>query len=454
MIPALALEISVTPGNLAESLESISNTFDKELKLSGSADVRDLALLKQVSGSVTKLDMSGLTIAAYKYAKGSYYGRDTFAASELPPYVLSGSHFEQVVLPSGLKTIGTGALMGSRISEITIPSSVSDIQDYAFASCPRLSTAAISGKATLGSALFKECPKLENVKFGYSVSEIPASMFDGCGSYVSPLPSGVSRVGAYAYRGTAIEVLNLTEVDYAGDYAFAEMPDLTEIYLSPEKMTEFGTGVFFHDDGLYELPPLRTDAPRLGLANLKARSTYVIKSPVIKEAAYANNPVIDTLIFGQEVRSIAAHSFRNLTNLKLVDVQRLKSDVPEVDENSFSGLLNNEGKYDIMLNVEDGHDQAWEAHPVWSLFKIGHYDVGVADITDTPVEISVRREGTTLYVTSAADIDYAGVFTVSGIKVAELTSRGNDLRIDGLPDSGVIVVRIISGGVTKIIKLR
>lgn len=453
--PAFPLTVDVTPGGLSGRLQSLASTSDATVKLTGSADVRDLALLKDISGLVSTLDMSDLKIVGYTYPKGNYYGRDKFAEGELPPYVLAGSRVENIILPSGLKSMGEASMMGSKVKTVTVPASVKEIGSYAFASCPELTDVTVAGEAALGTGIFKECPKLTAVSFKYDLKSVPASMLDGCSSYTATFPTSVRTVGDYAYRGTALSMLNLTQVESVGAFAFAEMPDLTEIYLSSENDTQFGTGAFFHDTGLETLPIMKgSSVPRLGLAQNAAKSMNVINAREIGEAAYANNPAIDTLTLGPDVRKIAPDAFRNLTNLKLVDVQLLKNNIPEVDENSFSGLLNHEGKYDIALNVEDNTDDAWKNHPVWSLFKVGHYDVGVADVTDTPVSVNISREGSSLYVTSDTPIDYAGVFTVSGMKVAELMPRVTELEIPSLPSGEILIVKVLTAGLTKIVKIR
>lgn len=450
-----ALTVTLTPGSMKSEIAALENTLDSRLVLKGSANVTDLSLLKDMSSKITSLDMSQLKIEAYSYAEGDYMNRKEFAADEIPPYMLMGSAVRELTLPSETKIIGESALSACDLDKFTLPSSVEKVGDYAFANCPNLKQVKISGEATLGKGLFKDCRNLQRVDFDYSITAIPYGTFDGCESYSGSIPATVLEVGAYAYRGTSLAHLNLQGVCKIGDFAFADMENLLSVVISTDEPTQMGTGIFFNDSGLENIPVVVFNAPKLTLAHTSGKNNSVIKSPEIGEAAFANNSDIDTLTLGSTVRKIDAHAFRNLSALVLVDVELLGSNVPEVDEKSFSGLENAEGRYDINLNVADGSDEAWRSHPVWSLFNIGHYDTGVEDIEigygDMAIEIN--RIGNRVEIESTNDIDDLSIFDIKGIVLYQGHGIAGKTIVTDIPDSGVIIVSVRIGNVVKTVKL-
>lgn len=452
---ANALELKLTSGTLYQQAGAIENTTDQLLVLSGSADVTDLVLLKRVSKTVETIDMSGLTINAYSYPDMTVTGQKDYSEGELPAYMLAGTNIRNIMFPQNVTSIGEGAFSSSRLRTVSVPQSVKRIGDYAFASCKELLDATLIADSQLGIGLFKDCNVLKSVKFEYPVTYIPARMFDGCVKYTEQVPSTVKSIGDYAFRKTALNSLNLAPITSVGEYAFADMPELKSVTYSEAGSISLGTGTFFNDRGLESLPAFMSELPKLALAQNLGRSLTVIHSATIGEAAYANNPNLDTLTLGAEVRTISKNAFRNLKGLKLVDVSRLKSTVPEVDEEAFSGLLDDTGRYNIGLNVVKGTEDAWNAHPVWSLFKIGQYETGVdAPLVSEEADIKLNRERSMLDVSSLYEIDYLGVYSLDGTLLYESTPGESSVTVRNLPESDILVVKVKSGVQAKVVKLR
>lgn len=452
---AHALQLRVSPGKFFEQIPAIESTTDKMLVLNGSANASDLLLLSKLSRSVETLDMSGLTVEAFVFPDEMTTGKKVYVDGELPAYMLAGTGIKNVMLPENTIEIGEGAFSSSGLNSINIPQTVSKIGNYAFASCTDLTNATLASDTQLGIGLFKDCTALKTVKFEYPVAYIPASMFDGCVMYSQEIPSSVRTIGDYAFRKTALKTLNLSHISEIGEYAFADMPDLVSVSFSEAGAINLGSGAFFNDRGLETLPAFMSELPKLAMAQTIGKSEVVIRSSVIGEAAYANNPNLDTLTLGAEVRTIEKNAFRNLKGLKLVDVCRLKSNVPEVDEDAFSGLLSDSGSYDIGLNVVKGTESAWKAHPVWSLFKIGQYETGI----DTPAypdesDIKVSRDKSAARVSSMSEIDFIGIYSVDGTLLYEDSPGATDVTITDLPISEILIFKVKSGSTVKVVKLR
>lgn len=457
-VSASALNIdNITPGNLKTRYSDIINTPDATLVLSGKADVRDLALLKKMSNFIKTVDMSGLEIVAYEYPSGDYMGRTTFAAGEIPPYLMAGAGVNTVILPENVKIIGESAFIGSKLESINLPVSLTKIGDFAFANSDALKTAHFRNCIELGVGVFKDCDALSDVTIDYQISEIPKSMFEGCSSFIGKIPSSVRTVGDFAYRGTAIETLDLCNLQKVGNYSFADMKDLKWILVSNDQKLEMGTGAFFNDGGIEYIPTFESDIATIAFSHTGGLMPNYVNSTNIAEGAFANNLDMDTVSFGPNLSYIGANAFRNDTNLKLVDVMKLEKKVPDVHEDAFSGIpLASDGKYDIDLNIDNVANAAiWEEHPVWGLFRIGHFTDSVEDIiSDTAVEINMRKSGNSVYAESTMPIDYIGVFSVNGMSLGESTPGSNSASIGNLPEDEILVVKVISGGVSKIQKVK
>lgn len=263
-VPALRLDVK--PGTLADNIGPLRNTSDTELVLSGTANVTDLALLRDMSRAVKTLDMSALRILAYTYADGEYMGRKAFSADEIPPYMLIGSSISTVKFPATVRIIGESAFAASELGQLDIPATVETIGDNAFANCAALVNVTVSKTVSFGKGVFKDCRSLKGVEFGYSIAEIEA-MFDGCSSYTAALPESVTAIGDYAFRGAGLETVDLRAVESIGAFAFAEMPNLSEVIIGMDELISVGSGAFFNDRSIADLPNWEGVLPDLALAS-------------------------------------------------------------------------------------------------------------------------------------------------------------------------------------------
>lgn len=450
---ASALDITVTPGSLEGSVTALRTTKDSKLTLTGTADVRDLAQLHALSPSVTTVDMSALNIVAYTYADGSYAGRKSFAANEIPPYMLTGSNVSVCKLPETATVIGEGAFAATRVRTLALPASIRKIGDMAYSDCDLLEKVRLATEVELGKGVFKDCDALTSVEFGYEIGEIPESMFDGCDKFSQAVPRTVVSIGNYAYRGTALEELDLSSVSEIGSYAFADMPLLESVTVSTNHTVNIGTGAFFNDGALANIPIGDNNAAPLAFAHT-GTGKVTVNTASVGEAAFANDTRTDTLTLGNAVKSIGAHAFRNMTGLTLVDVDLHATPIDDVDATAFSGLENEEGRYDINLNVKKGTNEAWKEHPVWGLFTVGQFDTAVGDIIAEGADINVSRIGGEISVVSTQPVDYVGVYTVDGMVVAEAQPGTETCTLADADSSQVVVVKVISGGVSKVVKLK
>lgn len=448
-----ALRLDVEPGSLVDNIAALKYTNEKELVLSGSADVTDLVLLHDMSDAVKTLDMSALHIVAYTYTDGNYMGRKSFEAGEIPPYMLMGSKVETVKFPASVRIVGESAFAASNLIGVDLPATVERVGDYAFSNCRKLDVVTVLEPVTFGRGVFKDCCSLQTVSFGYAIAEIPEAMFEGCGEYSAALPESVTKVGGYAFHRAGLESVDMRTLKEIGDFAFAEMPYLKEVIFEMGNTVNVGKGAFYNSLAITELPNWEGVLPELVLSSTTGGKNLSVAYSEIGEAAFANNQTVEYLTLTRAVKSVAPHAFRNMKSLKQVNVTELGTEMPDVDPLSFSGLENSEGRYDIILNVEKDTNDTWAKHPVWGLFDIKNMHTIVGSVAQNSVDINVRRDSDVLTVTSSSPIDFVGIYTLGGIKLSESSPDTESWQMSGIDPAAIVVVKVRSMGVTKVLKL-
>ena len=451
-IPLSALEIAVTPGSLAASAPALESTADHTLRLTGSADVRDLSLLRRLSPAVTTLDLSALSVAAYAYPRGGYEGKRAFGANELPPMFIYGSNVEKVSLPVSLSGVGELAFAGSRLVEVAIPAGVSSIGDYAFNAIPTLVKVSLPAASLTGKGIFRNCTLLSDVTVSGSISLVPAETFEGCSSLIYNPLGTATRIGASAFRGTGLTLANLSGVTEVGDYAFAEMPQLAAVRIDAGIPVSFGVGAFYGNPLLADIPEWTGTISSLFAARSGIGSVRTIDVPVIGEAAFANDPKLAALTLGPSVTQICRNAFRNATGLQTVRVDSLGGNIPALDHCAFAGVEDADDRYPVTLYVHDSFVDQWKADPEWSRFNILKASTGL----DTPladVSIDIRKEGARLAVASSRVLDRVEVYTASGLTLYAGAPGTESLEIV-VPAAETILVRALAGSAAKVVKLR
>lgn len=436
LFSASAITIEVTPGSLASSLETLRSTTDENCYLTGTANEADLALLRHISEDVYQLDLSGLKVPG----------------NAIPDYMLFDTRVRRVVLPEGVEKIGNHAFAGTDINVLTIPATVTGIGDGAYTNCSKLKVLTIEGSPKLGEGIFRNCTSLDKAVFKGKLTNIPASTFENCRLLDFSLPEGVTNIGARAFKSTAIKTADLRKATSVGDYAFSDCLSLTSVQTDSSNYIAFGKGVFFGDPVLESLDLTETNAPALLCAHNTATVT-TITAPVIEEAAFANNKSLTRVNFGQGLTEIKANAFRNCTGLKEIDVSSVPSGtIPEADATSFSGLINENGKYPIDLLVRNG-SKGWDEHPVWQLFNIRTV-TGVDNIADdVSADIRVERQGLEVTATANLPISLFEIYSASGTLLYSARPDSDVCTASGIDSAEVLLVRVKAGPTIKIVKI-
>lgn len=445
-----ALDITVTPGRLCEQFPVIETTADAELKLRGAVNVTDMALLCRMSPAVRTLDLSSLFIASYEYDDTGYMDRLNFEVYELVPNMLAGTEVTRVVLPPYNLSIGDQAFALSKIEEIVIPAAASSVGDYAFAGCVNLKKVTFGGlPAKLGKGMFRNCTNLQTVDFKQGLNNVPEGTFYGCSS-LQAMPAGVETIGAEAFRNSGIKVVDLRGVTEVGEYAFADAVRLTTVL--SDGPVNIGAGAFAGDVALESIPELSGTVGQAMAAASGNALTRWLKSPIIGEAAFANNKNITVVKLGTQVREIKAHAFRNDSGIQTVNVAALGESVPVLDSDAFSGLEAEDGTYPIDLLVDERYVDKWKEAEVWKKFNIRGTSA-VDQVRDPDYDVDIRRQGETVTVTGAGPFDNVRVTGVTGVTYYD-GGKGQTVITVTVPANEIALVCARQGDRIKIVKLR
>lgn len=445
-----ALDITVTPGRLCEQLPVIETTADAELKLRGAVNVTDMALLCRMSPAVRILDLSSLFIAPYEYDETGYMDRLKFEVYELVPNMLAGTEVTRVALPSYNLSIGNQAFALSKIEEIEIPATVSGVGDYAFAGCVNLKKVTFGGlPARLGKGMFRNCTNLQTVDFKQGLNNVPEGTFYGCSS-LEAMPAGVETIGAEAFRNSGVTVVDLRGITEVGEYAFADALRLTTVL--SDGPVNIGAGAFAGDVALESIPELSGTVGQAMAAASGNALTRWLKSPIIDEAAFADNKNITVVKLGSQVREIKAHAFRNDSGIQTVIVSALRETVPVLDPDAFSGLEAEDGTYPIDLLVDEQYVDKWKEADVWKKFNIRGTSA-VDQVRDTDYDVDIRRQGETVTVTGTGPFDNVRVSGVSGVTYYD-GGKGQTVITVKVPANDIAVICARQGDNIKIVKLR
>lgn len=200
-------------GLAAFNVNSANQTFSSQDGVLFSKDMKTLLIYP-----------AGKTAATYQIPSGiTTVGEDAF----------NGAGVGEIIIPSTVKNLETGAFAESDITTLTIPDSVTSIGDYICEGCAYLESVTTgSGLTALGYRTFAECSSLTEVNLNESVTDMNQLTFAYCDSLQEiTIPSGVKEIK----NGT-----------------FGECSALTTVHL-PEGLKEIWYQAFLHCSSLSDI---------------------------------------------------------------------------------------------------------------------------------------------------------------------------------------------------------
>ena len=101
-------------------------------------------------------------------------------------------NIQRIVLPEGVKTLGTDAFEGCKsLVNILLPKSLTTIGAGAFAVCESLVSISVpDGLTLIGKSAFKRCPLLQEVSLPRTVQRIEPQCFEDCPNLTIHAPAG------------------------------------------------------------------------------------------------------------------------------------------------------------------------------------------------------------------------------------------------------------------------
>lgn len=222
----------------------------------------------------------------------------------------------EINIPGTVESIGRGAFYrcGS-LTEITIPGTVQNIGRYAFARCKNLQRTTIEeGVTKLPKYMFQYDRSLTEVNLPTTLTSIGAKAFER--TAVKSIPDNVTRIAYAAFAScTALENINLQNVESVGSHAFANCTGLKSVTVG-NKLTKISGAMFRNDQGLesIELPEtIQSIGPR----------------------AFQNTS-LKSIQLPSNVTAVAYGTFKSCTALETADLSKAKN-IASVGAEAFKG---------------------------------------------------------------------------------------------------------------------
>lgn len=435
----VAREVVVAPGGVAAVLAGLPADVD-ELRLTGSADIRDFRALASADLAGVAVDLSSLTIAAYEFPPLSGGERGVYGAGELPPYALACARMAGVMLPA-MPAVPEGLLAGSEVAAVRFHPSTVSVGDYALYGCRRLESLMLPAAVkSVGVGAFGACDRLAQADMGATgVQELPSRLFAGCGSLAEiSLPPSLRSIGTEAFAGTALERVEAPQA-VADAFAFAAMPRVRSI--THGGIPSDAEGVFMACPVLADAGEVPADVPALYAAaspDVPAAGIMLAAETVKPYALYGNAAYEVSL--GRQLHALEANALTGMRNLWRIDACDRDGDMPEADEAAFEGL---ECKA-IQLRVRSDWYEVWKNSPVWSRFNIISVSSSVSE-EDREDVFAVGPVAGGIRV-SARGLCSVRVCDVSGMTLAEADCDSDSADIAVPAGAGVCVVTAVTAG--------
>ena len=160
-------------------------------------------------------------------------------------------------VPDGVTDIGEYAFYNcKKLTTVSMPESVENLDRYSFARMEAMESLEIPESVTkLGGGVFADCGKLSEVSIPDSVQTIDYAAFSGCGSLESVvIPSGVKNLGSEVFYGCGklAEVTVPDSVTVIGYAAFSDCGSLERVMI-PAGVTTIDYSAFNECDSLRDV---------------------------------------------------------------------------------------------------------------------------------------------------------------------------------------------------------
>lgn len=307
-------------GGLANALTFTNLASINTLKISGKMDSRDFKTIRDHMSELKELDISNVTIEAYKGYEGTG-GTEVYEypANTIPIYAfynsktgVSTTNLINVMFPSTLKAIGFSAFTGcAKLNSLSLPDGLKNIGDRSFARCNGLTDKLIipAKVDTIGYSAFAFCTSLKSVLLSDSLLFIGESAFNGCTALAGKLnlPYKLQSINDNAFQ----DCTNLTEINISGALSSLGNAVFQNCVCSINVSTDNSN--FSSSDGVL------FDYSQTTLKYCPAGKTGTFEIPgtvtTIDYAAFSNCKHLTSIIIPSSVTQIIDYAFSNCSGL-------------------------------------------------------------------------------------------------------------------------------------------
>ena len=307
-------------GGLANALALANTNAITELKISGKMDSRDFRTIRDRMPRLKQLDLSNVTIEAYKGLDGTgETGIYDYPANTIPIYAfynpntaVSLVNLSKILFPQSMKAIGFSAFAGcTGLTSLSFPASLKRIGDRSFARCSTLTDKLTipSQVDTIGYSAFTYCTAITSVQLSDSLLFIGESAFNGCTALAGTLalPSKITTINDRAFEScSSLSAINIpASLANLGVSVFQDCVCPINVATDNPNFSSIG-GVLF-------------DAGQITLKYFPATKTgnYDIPSTVmiIDNGAFSNCKGLTSISIPATVMAIGDYTFYNCSGL-------------------------------------------------------------------------------------------------------------------------------------------
>lgn len=262
-----------------------------------------------------------------------------------------------VTIPSSVTYIGSNAFENNTaLMSITIPASVESIGSHSFAGCTALVSANIEN-STVAGYQFSGCKALKNITFSNNVTTISSLAFENCSAVETlNIPASVTNVhyAAFkgmtglrtvksqaknvgeAFRGMAIETLDLTGTETIAAYAFSNCDKLRSVTLT-ESLKSIGNYAFQNDSLLTSItiPASVTTMGHRIFLNCKGLESATILNSIIELDEFSGCTELKNVTFSDNLLTIGVTAFTDCVSIETLTIP---VSVTSISTSSFKGM--------------------------------------------------------------------------------------------------------------------